>query len=445
MATRRTARPARRALAVAAVPLLAGLAVLLPSTAAQAHSLESSTISAHVTDGGVDATVTIAVETLEEATGLDLSSADAATSSDEVVEYLAEHLAATSTDGTAWGETWSDVTRETVDGIDSLSVDVTFATGTSDTSAFELTYDAVIEAVPGHEAVVVLTDADGTVSTPGVLTAADDTLTVTTAAAGTSSGGDTGILDMVGYGFHHVLEGADHLLFLAALLLTAPVVAVAGRWRPRTGLLPTGRRILGIATSFTVGHSVTLLASALGWVAVPSRPVEVLVAVSVAVAAVHAARPLVRGGENAIAAGFGLVHGLAFAGILDGLGLTGTLSVPALLAFNVGVELAQLTATLLVFPSLYLLARTPWYPAARIAGAGIALVAATAWVLDRLGVLANPLGGVEDAAVAHLWVTAAVLAGVAAVAVASHAGAKRSLTRHPERLTSAPLLDTIES
>lgn len=417
MATRRTARPARRALAVAAVPLLAGLA-LLPSTPAQAHSLESSTISAHVTDGGVDATVTIAVETLLEATGLDLSSTDAAASSDDVVKYLDEHLAATSTDGTVWGETWSDVTLESVDGIDSVSVDVTFATGTSDTSAFELTYDAVIEVVPGHEAVVVLTDADGTVSTPGVLTAADDTLTIATSAAGTSSGADTGILDMVGYGFHHVLDGADHLLFLAALLLTAPVVAVAGRWRPRAGLLPTGRRIIGIATSFTVGHSLTLIASALGWVDVPSQPVEVLVALSVAVAAVHAVRPRVRGGETVIAAGFGLVHGLAFAGILAGLGLTGSLSVPALLAFNVGVELAQLAVTVLVFPSVYLLARTPWYPAARTAGAGVALVAATAWVLDRLGVLTNPVSAVEDAAVAHLWV---VVAGLAAIAVTCRA------------------------
>ena len=422
-------RPARRALAVAAVPLLAGLAVLLPSTAAQAHSLESSTISAHVTDGGVDATVTIAVQTLEEATGLDLSSAGAGDSSDALVAYLDEHLTATGADGTVWGETWSDVTRETVDGIDSVSFDVTFGTGTSDTSSFALTYDAVIEAVPGHEAVVVLTDADGTVSTPGVLTAADDTLTVTTSAAGTSSGGDTGVLDMVGYGFHHVLDGADHLLFLGALLLTAPVAAVAGRWVPRAGgLLPAGRRVLGIATAFTVGHSLTLVASALGWVDVPSQPVEVLVALSVAVAAVHAVRPLVRGGETAIAAGFGLVHGLAFAGILAGLGLTGSLSLPALLAFNVGVELAQLAVTVLVFPSLYLLARTPWYPAARAVGAGVALVAATAWVLDRLGVLTNPVSGVEDAAVAHLWV---VVAGLATIAVTCRAVSWQGAARAP--------------
>jgi len=110
---------------------------------------------------------------------------------------------------------------------------------------------------------------------------------------------------VIGYGFEHVLQGADHLLFLLTLPLTAPLAAVAGRWRRRTDLLPTGRSVLGVVTAFTLGHSVTLIASALGWVHVPSRLVEVLVAVSVGVAAIHALRPLVPHGENAIAAGFG--------------------------------------------------------------------------------------------------------------------------------------------
>ena len=198
---------------------------------------------------------------------------------------------------------------------------------------------------------------------------------------------------MVGNGFHHVLAGADHLLFLTALLLAAPVVVVAGRWRRRTGLAPTLAGVLGVVTSFTSGHSLTLVASSLGWVHVPTQLVEVLVATSVAVAALHAIRPLVRQGETLIAGGFGLVHGLAFAGILSGLGLDGSASLVTLFAFNFGVELAKLTATMLLFPSLYLLARTRFYPAVRIVGGSLAITAATGWVLERLGVVANPLGG----------------------------------------------------
>lgn len=122
-----------------------------------------------------------------------------------------------------------------------------------------------------------------------------------------------------------------------------------------------------------------------------------------------------------IAGGFGLVHGLAFAGILTDLGLSGSASVLALLAFIVGVELAQLLTVALLFPSLYLASRTRFYPALRVAGAVVALAAVTGWALDRLGLLASPLTGAEAAAIAHPW---AVVVGLVAVA-----GACRFLDR----------------
>jgi len=175
----------------------------------------------------------------------------------------------------------------------------------------------------------------------------------------------------------------------------------------------TVRRVLGVVSAFTLGHSLTLIASALGWVAVPSAPVEVLIAVSVGVAAVHAMRPLAPRGEVLIAGGFGLVHGLAFAGILAELGLQGSTSVLALLAFNLGVELAQLLTVALVFPSLYLVSRTRFYPPLRLAGAGIALTAATSWALDRLGLINDPLAGAEEAVIAHPWVVVPALLAVA--------------------------------
>jgi hypothetical protein len=147
-----------------------------------------------------------------------------------------------------------------------------------------------------------------------------------------------------------VLEGADHLLFLVTLLLVAPLVAVAGRWRRREGVVPTLGRVLRVVTAFTAGHSLTLIACALGRVSVPSAPVEVLIAASVGVAALHAVRPLAREGEVLVAGAFGLVHGLAFADILTDLGLEGSTSLLALLAFNGGVELAQLATVGLLFP-----------------------------------------------------------------------------------------------
>ena len=398
----------RRARALAGTVLTAGLAgalTLLTAGTAQAHSLDSSTLAVRIGEESVEATISVAADTMNAVLG------DTATDAD-LAAYLADHLTVTGADGTTWAESWSTVTRETVEGIDSYSVDVVLNTGGSDPSSFTLAYDGVIEADTSHEAVVVLTDAAGDISTAGVLTATDDTLTVgETTATGAA---DSGIVDMVGYGLHHVLAGADHLLFLLTLLLVAPVAAAGGRWVRRDGLRPTLRSVLAVVTAFTVGHSLTLLASALGWVSAPGAPVEVLIAVSVGVAAVHALRPLARRGEVLVAGGFGLVHGLAFAGFLADLGLSGTTSVPALLAFNVGVELAQLLTVALVFPSLYVLSRTRWYPWVRITGALIALVAATTWAMDRLGWLTDPLAGVEETLVAHPWW---VVAGMAALAL----------------------------
>ncbi|WP_457075802.1 HupE/UreJ family protein [Modestobacter sp. SYSU DS0290] len=399
----------------------AGGLLLLTAGTAQAHSLTSSTLAVRVGEEQVEATVSVAADTLDAVLG------EAATDV-AVTEYLADHLSVTGRDGSVWAETWSPVVRETVEGIDSYRVDVVLDTGGADPSSFTLAYDGVIATDTSHEAVVVLTDAAGDISTAGVLTATDDTLVVGDAAA-------TGLADMVGYGLHHVLAGADHLLFLLTLLLIAPVVAVGGRWRRRDGVRPTLGAVLAVVTAFTVGHSLTLLASALGWVAAPSAPVEVLIAVSVGVAAVHALRPLARRGEVLVAGGFGLVHGLAFAGILTDLGLAGATSVPALLAFNVGVELAQLLTVALVFPSLYLLSRTRWYPQVRTVGALVALVAATTWALDRLGWSADPLAGAEETLVAHPWW---VVAGLAALAVVCRAADRPVDRAHSDRVRRRP-------
>ncbi|MFJ5991555.1 HupE/UreJ family protein [Lentzea sp. NPDC092896] len=381
--------------------VLLGL-LLLGSTQAHAHSLDSSTLSVRVTDNAVSTTVSVAVDTVDKALGVD----DATTA--EYAAYIGEHLTVTGADGAEWAETVSNPVLEQVEGIESFSVDVALDAA-GDPSTFTLTYDGIIEADQAHRAVVVLTDAAGKISTAGVLTADDTSIRIGDAAS-------TGVTDMIGYGFHHVLEGADHLLFLITLLLVAPVALVAGRWRGRKPLAPTARSLLGVVTAFTAGHSLTLIASALGWISLPGTPVEVLIAVSVAVAAVHALRPLARHGENVIAGAFGLVHGLAFAGILSGLGLDGTPSLLALLAFNVGVELAQLVTVALLFPSLYVLSGTRWYRAVRLGGASIALVAAAAWAIDRLGVLGNPLASGEEFLISHPWY---VVAGLALLAAAS--------------------------
>jgi hypothetical protein len=184
-------------------------------------------------------------------------------------------------------------------------------------------------------------------------------------------------------GARHIAEGSDHLLFLLMLLLPAPLLRVAGRWRERAPLQQSVWAVVKLVTAFTCGHSLTLLLAAVRGVELPARPVEVLIALSIVVSAINALWPVFAAREALIALGFGLVHGLAFAEALRGFGFdTGSLLV-ALGGFNLGIELMQLALVLLVAPCLLVLARGPIYPALRISGAVAGLCAGLIWIGQR--------------------------------------------------------------
>jgi len=133
-------------------------------------------------------------------------------------------------------------------------------------------------------------------------------------------------------GVEHILTGFDHLLFVLALLI----------------LVDGTRRLIATVTAFTIAHSLTLAAAALGFLHVPGPPVEAAIALSI----VFVAAEIVHGRQGrpgltqrypwVVAFTFGLLHGLGFASALAQVGLP-PLSIPiALLFFNVGVEIGQL-------------------------------------------------------------------------------------------------------
>lgn len=133
-------------------------------------------------------------------------------------------------------------------------------------------------------------------------------------------------------GVEHILEGVDHLAFIAALML------VVRGWP----------MLLKTVTAFTVAHSITLALATFGYVALPPPPVEALIALSILLVAAEAVH--LRRGRASLAArwpwivafAFGLLHGFGFAGALREIGLPQGDVPLALLFFNVGVELGQL-------------------------------------------------------------------------------------------------------
>jgi hypothetical protein len=172
-----------------------------------------------------------------------------------------------------------------------------------------------------------------------------------------------------------------------------------------------------VVTAFALGHSLTLALAVLGYISVPTPVVESLIAVSILVSGVHAVRPLIRGGEVWIAAGFGLMHGLAFAALLGRLDLSRSSLVTELLGFNLGIELTQLVVVALVMPSLVILSRSRAYPFLRTALAGLGIVLAAGWLAQRTTLIAtDPLDTVSDTLVNHPLAVPGVLA-VAAVPV----------------------------
>jgi len=208
-------------------------------------------------------------------------------------------------------------------------------------------------------------------------------------------------------GMRHIAEGTDHLLFLLALLLPAPLLVVGSRWAGFASVRRSLVRILKIVTAFTIGHSITLALAALGFVRVPGRPIEVLIAVSILVSAMHALRPLFPGREAGIAAFFGLIHGLAFATTLGHLGLGRWERVCGILAFNLGIETMQLIVVAAIMPSLILLSRTRAYGALRIGGALFAGIASLGWIAERLLGAHTPVDIVVNGVAHHaVWIAA---------------------------------------
>jgi hypothetical protein len=192
--------------------------------------------------------------------------------------------------------------------------------------------------------------------------------------------------DFVREGIAHILSGYDHLAFLLSLLLPAPLVLVGRRWQPADGWREVLYPTLGLVTAFTAAHSITLSLAALGLVRPASFWVEAAIAARRARPPHNNLYPLVTRRLWAVGFGFGLVHGLGFAGALAETGLPADARLSALFGFNIGVEIGQLGVVSVALPTLFLLRTRPGYPdfVLRLLSSAIAALAGW-WLLQRLG------------------------------------------------------------
>lgn len=176
-------------------------------------------------------------------------------------------------------------------------------------------------------------------------------------------------------GVDHILFGYDHLLFVVAMVLL-----LGGPWS-----------VAKAVTAFTIAHSLTLIGTTLGFIGLPQRPVESVIALSILFLAVEiikkdsATLRLSQRVPWVVAFGFGLLHGFGFAGALKEIGLPQSDLATALLTFNLGVEAGQLFIVITTAAILHLLRRFASALAptvVKVATYGIGTIAAF-WFIER--------------------------------------------------------------
>ncbi len=180
------------------------------------------------------------------------------------------------------------------------------------------------------------------------------------------------LLDYTVLGFTHIVpKGLDHILFVLGLFL------LSTRWKP----------LLIQVTAFTVAHTLTLALSVYGVVSLSPAIVEPLIAASIAYVAVeNILTPQLKPWRALVVFGFGLLHGLGFAGVLEEVGLPHGQFVPALISFNVGVELGQLAVIALAYLAVGIWGRNrSWYRPRVVIPASAAVAAVGLfWTVQRL-------------------------------------------------------------
>lgn len=172
-------------------------------------------------------------------------------------------------------------------------------------------------------------------------------------------------------GFDHILpKGLDHILFVLGLFF----------FSLRMGPL------LWQVTAFTAAHTVTLALGALGWVVVPGSIVEPIIAASIVYVGIENVRTTeLTKWRPIVIFVFGLLHGLGFASVLGEFGLPAGQFIPALIGFNIGVEVGQLTVIALAFLAVGLwFGQKSWYRTMIAVPASMMISAiGIYWVIER--------------------------------------------------------------
>ncbi len=335
--------------------LVMSSATLITSTGAKAHELQPTIADFTFADGTLDVTMRVNIEAL--LSGIDLDGLADTNDAENVADYddlRALPAAAIISRASGLLARWNALPMVKVDGepVALQTVGINVPDGQSielpRVSDWELTADI---ATAGSVITVTWPDGAGdiVVRQQGVAEpftgylSGGQTSEEIAVGGGSEMGGWQTFASYIPVGFDHILpKGLDHILFVLGLFFLS------------TQLGP----LIWQISAFTLAHTVTLALGALGWVNIPGSIVEPLIAASIVYVAVE---NIFASGLNRwrplIVFGFGLLHGLGFASVLGDFGLPQGQFLPALIGFNIGVELGQLTVIALAAGLLWIAGR----------------------------------------------------------------------------------------
>lgn len=328
--------------------ILLFLFVLTP-TSAFGHQISTAYLQLQpVTETQLQGTLRVQPYDLELAVGLDTNQDGELTVSEfeqnagAAQQYLANHFTLSSGQQ-ACLIMFGTPTDSEIAGVPLL--DFPFTSQCAITSSFKIAYTAIMEVEANHKLLAHLTmptqqyNAVLSASTPSMtwdLQSDPFWLTVST---------------YIKEGIIHIWIGIDHILFLIATLLTVNLFRESKAWHGQNKKRTVFKSTLLLVTAFTVAHSITLTLTALGFINLSSRWVELGIALSVLFTALNNIWPVVHR-LGWITFAFGLLHGMGFASVFAELTSSTTNMIVAVGAFNLGVEIGQLAIVAIVLPFL---------------------------------------------------------------------------------------------
>lgn len=379
--------------------LISIIICLFLSVVVQAHPLPNTTVAMQLTQENIGLTIKMPLHDFQVAFGDTITEK----STPPLSAYFQKHIKILGTDHQWWqqkfiGYAIAEATYETVGKYEELTVSIIVSPSSNATlRTFDLYYDVIIHQIPTHSALIyVQEDWEGGIHEQamqvGIVKVDIPTGKISPLPIELETSSVwKGFRSMLQLGMRHIAEGTDHLLFLITLLFPAPLLLAGSKWGQFAGLKYSLLKLIKVTGAFTIGHSVTLLLGSLGWIPFNSQIIEVGIACSILISAIHSIKPLFYNKEIYVAAGFGLVHGLAFSDTLSPLHLDALQMGISVLSFNLGIEIMQIGIILLILPAMLLLliSRADYYTLFRNVIAILAAIAALGWIFERISSTPN--------------------------------------------------------